>query len=81
MKDTKITLRKALRHMNKAFHLYQGGEDALTVAKQLIRLHRTLTEVRSGLLREQVEAILTRPTLDQTDTEILKKLLRLQLFS
>jgi hypothetical protein len=66
--------------MDKALHLYKDGEDALTVERQLIRLHRTLAEARSALIQEQVDAILARPTLDQTDTEILKKLLGLKLF-
>jgi hypothetical protein len=67
--------------MNTALHLYQSGEDTLTVAKQLVRLHHMLLETRSALIQEQVEALLAQPTLDQTDTEILKKLLHLKLFS
>jgi hypothetical protein len=70
-----------IRHRNTALHLYQGGEDKLTVAKQLLRLQRLLLQARSALIQEQVEAILDRPTLDRKDTEILKKLLHLKLFS
>jgi hypothetical protein len=67
--------------MDKALHLYESGEDRLSVAKQLLRLQRTLAGARSALIREQVDAMLAQPTLDQTDTEILKQLLRLQLSS
>jgi hypothetical protein len=67
--------------MSEALHRYQSKEDALTVAKQLIGLHRTLAEARSALIREQVEAILAQPTLERTDAEILNKLLHLQLSS
>jgi hypothetical protein len=67
--------------MDKALHRYQSGEDPLIIAKQLLQLHRTLLQAKSTLIQEQVEAVLARPTLDQKDTEILKKLLRLKLFS
>lgn len=81
MKDTKITLCKALSHMDKALNRYQSAEDPLTVAKQLLRLQRRLTKIRSALIQEQVEATLARPTLERKDIEILKKLLHLKLSS
>jgi hypothetical protein len=61
--------------MDKALHLYESEEDTLTVAKQVIRLHRALAEARSALIREQVEAILARPTLERKDINTLNELL------
>jgi hypothetical protein len=67
--------------MDKALRHYRSAEDPLTVAKQLLRLQRRLTKIRSALIQEQVEATLARPTLERKDIEILKKLLHLKLSS
>jgi hypothetical protein len=76
MKDSRTIINKAERRMDKTFHLYEKGADTLTVAKPLIRLHRMLAKARSVLIREQVERILAKSTLERQDEETLKELLR-----
>lgn len=76
MKDSRTILKKAARQIDTALHRYENREDKLAVAKRLIRLHRVLAKARSALIRERVEAILAKPTLDRKDEETLEELLR-----
>ena len=74
MKDSRTILSKAAKRMVRAFQLYQNGEDTLAVAKRLLLLHRMLKKVRSALIREQLQALLTKPTLDQKDQDTIEEL-------
>jgi hypothetical protein len=75
MKDSQTNLEKALRGLDEALRRYEHRrEDTLSVAKRLLRLQRMLGKARSALLREQLEAILAKPTLNQKDKETVEEL-------
>ena len=75
MKDCRAILKKAAKQMDEALQRYENGEDTLTVAKRVRRVRRVVAEAGSALIRERVEAILAKPTLDRKDKETLEELL------